>query len=270
MEEQARPTLDNPLYLCLSEGVAESPRSAKDRDAALSKSDSEGDRHGVLCGAVAEPDGAASAAPCISVVTLSGEAVLYVPLNQAGSLHAAVMSHFDKLDELVAFSFVCSEALPQLARDDALLSDASGRTVTVVVNGRIGVHQLLEGLMSMGGSRNSRRLKKRMPDDVDEFLGKTLQELYRECSSVGGYIEMARVVTLWEQLQRLDPVRPLRKRDIVELLGRCAVVDRPSALRQLIGLHNEGKLALDVRRYTRLGREVGMTLRVPQRRGWGG
>ena len=186
------------------------------------------------------------AAPCVSVVTLSGETILDVPLDFPGGVRAAVVRHFENL---VDFILVYPEPL----------------AAQLIVRRRIGIHQLLVGLRAMPGPRNSDRLIFRMKDDVDDFLGKTLQELYDLCAGDSGYIEMARVVAIWEQLQRLAPTRPLRMVDIAEISARCETVDRHSALRTLIGLHNEGQLRLPPQRFRRPCREVGMTLRVARR-----
>ena len=157
-----------------------------------------------------------------------------MPLDTPGGVRAAVVRHFENL---VDFILVYPEPL----------------TAQLIVRRRIGIHQLLVGLTSMPGSRNSDRLTFRMEDDVDEFLGMTPQELYDLCDggSASGYTEVARVITIWEQLQRLAPTRPLRMVDIAEIWARCEAVDRHSALRTLIGLHNEGQLRLLPQRFRR-------------------
>ena len=136
----------------------------------------------------------------------------------------------------------------------------------MVIIRRLGVHRILDAMRHMTGSiycyRMTERRPSRLPDDVDEFLTIPLQRLFGDWAGSSGYIEMTRVMIVWEQLQLLDPATPLHTIDIEEILHICAAIERPCAIRALITRHNEGQLVLSARRFNRVGREVGMRLRV--------
>ena len=189
--------------------------------------------------------------PTVSVVSLNGETILDVPLDVPQDpswkcgVRAAVDSHFQSL---LDFDLVYHEAPEPL-------------TAQLLVRRRIGLHQLLAGLRSMKGSQNVYRHARVLDDDLDKFLGLCPQELYDVCSTGSGYMEMARVIVIWQQLKMIAPTRPLRMVDIEWILLKCRHVDRHSALRTLIGLHNDQQLSLPTQRFSRVCQEVGMTLR---------
>lgn len=201
-------------------------------------------------------------ADVVTVISaLSGEVFLELPTSQQmttadvyGAVDAALCGGF-------AFSLRLGFLDGGFIELEHLSADSITAPLTLFKHGRKGVFRILTEMSCMPGSENIRWAFKALSDNPDAISSVSARQFHKRCfgnSTQHGYQEQARMMLLHQLVCQTPRHEALPTNSIVEALTQ---VNRSSAIRFLVDMHNSDFIDLDHRRFAAVAREVDMMLR---------
>jgi hypothetical protein len=196
-----------------------------------------------------------SVASHLDVISLSGGHVLQISVDCT-----AVSDIYDEVDNFLQHKFIFSLVHGETEVSDMQFEEIHKPIVLIKKRGPFpyGLHRILRQIGEMVGSNKVEHILLRLQDSPGKLPATAAQlyrELFHDCRQ-SGYILQGRVMSLYTLLIREGAIP-----SEAEVLKEMQAIDRDSAIRRLILMHNDHQIDFKKVWFFHGSREVGLPLR---------